>query len=175
MRLQGIAQIMENARAKMLDSTFQQAGNVLNENKNIIREEIQKATSEEVKDIISRLNANKELTSEDIDMIELWIIGDAESYTRIENNFQDWLEEYKRLENVIRNYEGNDCTLSDLFKLHGVIEDAIRVSYDIAYFLENKKRIERFESSVKNATSLGKEARDFLVSILMEKLQSSDY
>lgn len=30
-------------------------------------------------------------------MIERWIIGDAESYTRMENNFQDWLEEYRAL------------------------------------------------------------------------------
>lgn len=175
MRLQGIAQIMENARTDMLDSIFQQAGTVLNENKNIVREQIQKATSEEIKGIISKLNANKELTSEDKDMIELWIIGDAESYTRMENNLQDWLEEYKRLENIIRNHEGKECTISDLVKLHGVMEDAIRVSYDIAYFLENKKRIERFESSVKNVTRLEKEARDFLISILMEKLESSDY
>jgi hypothetical protein len=175
MRLQGIAQIMENARTNMLDSTFQQAGSVLNENKNIIREEIQKATSEEIRVIISKLRANNALTSEDLDMIELWIIGDAESYTRMENNFQDWLEEYKRLENIVRSYEGKECTINDLFKLQGVIEDAIRVSYDIAYFLENKKRIERFESAVKNVTNLEKEAKDFLVSILIEKLESSDY
>ncbi|MGA1842902.1 MAG: hypothetical protein ACMUIU_19980 [bacterium] len=175
MLLQGIAQIMENARANLLDFAFQEAGTVLNENKNIIREEIQKETSEEIKNIISKLRANDELTSEDLDMIELWIIGDAESYTRMENNIQDWLEEYKRLENIIRDYEGKECTLTDLIKLHGIMEDAIRVSYDIAYFLENKQRIERFESSVKNVTSLGEKAREFLINILIDKLGSSDY
>ena len=175
MRIEGIAKIMENARIKMMDSTFQEAGTVLNDNKNIIREEIQNATSEEIKGIISKLKANRALTSEDMDMIELWIIGDAESYTKMENNLQDWLEEYKRLENIIRNCEGKDCTITDLFKLHGVIEDAIRVSYDIAYFLEDKARIEHFESSVKNVTNLGEETRDFLVNILMEKLGSLDY
>jgi hypothetical protein len=175
MFLQGIAQIMENARTNMIDSTFQQAGDVLNNNKNIIREEIQKTTSEVIKTIISKLRVNNALTSEDLDMVELWIIGDAESYTGMENNFQDWLEEYKRLENIIRNYEGKECTISDMIKLYGVIEDAIRVSYDIAYFLENKKRVERFKSSIKNVTNLDKEARDFLISILIEKLDSSDY
>ncbi|MGA1864950.1 MAG: hypothetical protein ACMUHX_07805 [bacterium] len=175
MLLQGIAQIMENARKNMQDITFQQAGTVLNENKNIIREEIQKETSEEIKRIISKISSDNELTSQDLDMIELWIIGDAESYTRMENNIQDWLEEYKRLENIIRNYEGRECNVGDLVKLHGIMEDAIRVSYDIAYFLENKQRIERFESSVKNATSLDEEAREFLIGILSEKLGSSDY
>ena len=175
MLLQGIAQTMENARTNMLDAAFQQAGTVLNQNKNIIREEIQKTTSEDIKMIISKLSANKELTCEDLDMIELWIIGDAESYTRMENNIQDWLEEYKRLENIIKDYEGKECTISDLVKLHGIMEDAIRVCYDIAYFLENKQRIERFESSVRKATNLGKEAREFLISILSEKLGSSDY
>jgi hypothetical protein len=175
MRLQGIAQIMENARANMRDVNFQQAGTVLNENKNIVREEIQRETTEDIKMIISKLRANYELTPEDQDMIELWIIGDAESYIKMENNVQDWLEEYKRLENIIRNYEGQECTISDLIKLHGIMEDAIRVSYDIAYFLEDKQRIERFKSSVKKTSNMGENDREFLINILNEKLDSSDF
>ena len=101
MRLQGINKVMENALANMSNDAFQQVGSVLSNNKNDIREALQKETSTEIKNIIDHLKNKRTISTEELELIKLWIVGDAESYTKMENNFQDWLQEFKRLETVL--------------------------------------------------------------------------
>lgn len=172
MRLEKISVVMENALTRMSEGSFQQAGSILSEYKNNIREELQKKTSSEIQKINEKLNNNSQLTIEDLEMIRVWIVGDADSYTKMENNFQDWLEEFKRLEKVLQNYENKECTKNDLFKLIGILEDAIRVNYDIANFLEKQERIRKFENATKDNIDLN---REMLIKILESKLQSPDY
>jgi len=168
----GVTKAMANARNSMSDDTFQQAGSALSAAKNIVREEMQKETSPRIKEIISKLKSNRQIAAEEIALIKAWIVGDAEGYIKMENNFQDWVSEYERLEIILARYESKDCSPEDLLKLHGVIEDATRVSYDIANFLEQQVRIKKFESAV--ADGLDKNGRDTLVRILTGKLQSPD-
>jgi hypothetical protein len=111
------------------------------------------------------------ISTEELELIKLWIVGDAESYTKMENNFQNWLQEFKRLETVLKEYDNIDCSLNDLFKLHGTLQDAIRISYDIANFLDNKERITKFEKAASNVSNLD---TNLLVRILTAKLQSPD-
>ena len=37
-------------------------------------------------------------------------------------------------------------------EVHGVLQDAIRVAADIAFFLEEKDRVEKFNSAINNLT-----------------------
>jgi hypothetical protein len=171
MRLQGINKVMENALANMSNDAFQQVASILNNNKNDIREAIQKETSTEIKNIIDNLKNKMAISTEELELIKLWIVGDAESYTKMENNFQNWLQEFKRLETVLKEYDNIDCSLNDLFKLHGTLQDAIRISYDIANFLDNKERITKFEKAASNVSNLD---TNLLVRILTAKLQSPD-
>jgi hypothetical protein len=168
-----VTKIMINARNAMSEGAFQQAANVLSEVKNIVREEAQKKTSPEIKKIIEKLQSGSPVTTEEIALIKAWIVGDATAYTTMENNFQDWLSEYERLVNSLVAYENKDCSSEELLKLHGILEDAIRVSYDIANFLEQKDRINKFESAV--ADGLDKDERDILVKMLINKLRSPQY
>ena len=89
----------------------------------------------------------------------------------MENNFQDWLQEFKRLETVLKEYDNKECSPNDLFKLHGILQDAIRISYDIANFLDNKERITKFEKAASDVSNID---TDVLVRILTAKLQSPD-
>lgn len=175
MYLEDIIKNMEDVRAKMSASAFQQLETVLNESINNIREEIQGITSEQIEKIIKKLKDNKSITVDEQAVIELWIIGDAESYTKMENNFQDWLEELKRLEVVLKDYKLKEHTLNDLFKLHGIFEDAIRLTVDITNFLDNEERINRFKTAIKSISNLEKKDRNMLINILSEKLLSPNY
>ncbi len=168
----GVTKAMANARNTMSDGAFQQTGSVLSKVKNIVREEMQKKTSSKIKEIINKLKSHEPISTEEISLIKIWIVGDAEGYTKMENNLQDWISEYERLEKSLANYENKDCSSEDLLKLHGILEDAIRVSYDIANLLEKRDRINKFESAV--ADGLDKDERDFLVKILLGKLQYPD-
>jgi hypothetical protein len=171
MRLQGINKIMENALVNMSNDAFQQVGSVLSNNKNDMREAIQKETSTEMRNIIDNLKNNMAISTKEFELIKLWIVGDAESYTKMENNFQDWLQEFKRLETVLKEYDNKECSRNDLFKLHGILQDAIRISYDIANFLDHKERITKFEKAASDVSNLD---TDVLVRILTAKLQSPD-
>ncbi len=113
------------------------------------------------------------MTNDEIALIKAWIIGDAIGYTKMENNFQDWIDEYKRLENAVADYENKECSPEELFKFHGILEDANMVTYDIAYFLENQDRIKKFETAVSGG--LEDRARGFLAKTLLNKLGSPDY
>lgn len=174
MILSGVVEAMENAQKNALGDAFENAGKVLNDNKNRIREEIQKNTANEVKSIIAKLHKKQPLTTEDMETVELWIIGDAESYTKMENNYNDWLKEFTRLKDVLKSYEQRECSATDLFRLQGLLEDAIRVSYDIAHFLEDKERIDRFKNSLMVRSYLDESDRKVLANMLTSKLQSPD-
>lgn len=167
-----VTKTMANAKETMSEGAFQQAGSALSEAKNIVREEAQKKTSSEIKKILNKLQSDEHISAEETALIKAWIVGDADEYTKMENNFQDWISEYERLRKSIVSYENKDCSFEELLKLHGILEDATRVSYDIANFLENKERIKKFETAV--GDGLDKNERDILVNVLIGKLQSPD-
>lgn len=174
MRLKGVTSEMASARDAMTDHAFQRSATILNQNQNSVRETLQHMTSGDIRQILDRLQSGKAPTPGDLDIIKLWIVGDADSYTRMENNFEDWLEEYARLEDILKEYEEKDCDAKDLFRLQGILEDAIRVSYDISNFLEKQERLARFEATVKDKTDWDRDSLEFLVGILTEKLYRSD-
>lgn len=168
-----VTKTMANARNVLSEGAFQQAGGVLSNAKNIVRETAQQKTAAEIKKIINKLISKDSITNDEVTLIKAWIIGDAIGYTKMENNFQDWLTEYERLEKSLMAYENKDCTPEELFKLHGILEDANRVSYDIAYFLENQDRIKKFETAI--AGGLDNNGRELLAKTLMRKLESPEY
>ncbi len=169
MKLQ-ITKSMSNALTAMSEGAFQQAGSLLSDAKNAIREAMQQETSPKILKIINELENQKDLSMADMEILRTWIIGDAISYTKMENNFQTWIDDFKRLEAVLRSYEDRDCSGEDLVKLDGILEDAIRNSYDIANFLEKQERVKKFEAAI--AGPLGREERKLLVTVLKTKLQS---
>lgn len=168
-----VSKAMCDAVNNTTEGAFQGAGAILSESKRFVREELQAETASRIKDIINKLSDNSQISAEDIALIKLWIVGDAESYIQAENNLNDWLGEYKRLAGVLEGYENRACNTEDLFKLEGLLEDATRVSYDIANFLEKKNRINNFQLAVLDG--LDKEERDILVDVLKGKLTSKEY
>lgn len=163
---------MAEARNVLSDESFQRVGSVINKVKNEVREAVQEITAPQIKSIISKLRSNKSITDDEIALIKAWMVGDAIAYTKMENNFQDWLSEFERLEKSIADYESKECSAEELLQLHGILVDAGRVNYDIAYFLENQDRIKKFENAVSGG--LSERGKEFLAGMLLEKLQSPD-
>lgn len=133
-----VTKMMRNAKEAMSDGAFQQAGSALSDAQNIVREEIKKRTSADIINIINKLQSNDSLSIDEISLMKAWIVGDATGYIRMENNIHDWIDEYDRLKNSLVDYENKDCSSEDLLNLSGILEDATRVTYDIANFLEKK-------------------------------------
>lgn len=160
---------MKNAQSNMTAEKFMLVAGLLSETKDAAREEAQNITSVKIKDTVQKLKRREPLSSEDIHYLRLWIIGDAESYTGMEESFQEWLAEFKRLEGILEECETKKLTLDDLFRVHGILEDALRIAADIGNYLEKKERIVKFETAIGDEKNLD---REILVNILETKMKS---
>ena len=99
------------------------------------------------------------------------MVGDAEGYVKRENNFQDWLEEYRRLMDVIAAWESKTGSIQELVEVHGVLEDAIKLADAVAHYLEDRERVARFEKAM---TSMNAEDNKFIAGMLKSMLTSPE-
>ncbi len=165
--------IMQNALSQMNEGSFEQTAAILNDTRNLVREELKKQTAQKINAVIKKLSGDDALTPEEISLIELWVVGDAESSANLEDDFQDLITEYKRLSAALVNFENKECDVNDLFKLLGLLEDASHASFDIANFLEKKDRINRFKSAV--SSGFDGEQKTYLAEFLNGKIHSEEY
>ena len=63
----------------------------------VIKETFEEKLRDPIERLVGKLNRDEYLSSEEIQLIEKWVIGDAEFYTKMENNLIDWISECKRL------------------------------------------------------------------------------
>lgn len=169
MQFQGVTQAMSKARAAMSDEEFQGVASRLNNAMNGVREAMQSATAVRIGEIISKLRNERPITTDELALARTWIIGDAESYALMQRDFERHMEEFTRLEAVLRQYEQRQNSVDDLVDAHGVLEDAIHLSYEIAKFLEHKERVTNFEKAVADPGHLDQQA---LADVLVRKLHS---
>jgi hypothetical protein len=165
-----MSRIMEVSAQSSTDD-LEKVGAALAAARNQVREAIQDLTGPQMEAIIKKLERGQPLTPEEQGYVRAWIIGDAESYTRLENHLQAWLQEFKVLQSAVQGYEGREVTVENLSGLHAVLEDAVRVASNIEAFLEKKERIERFESSIQG---LDKKDDPFIIDILKRQLESEE-
>ena len=125
-----------------------------------------------MRQIIRKLESNESMTLQDIALIKIWIVGDAMGYEKMENNFQDWLTEYKRLAIALAEYEIKNCSPEELMEFHGILEDATRLSYDLSNYLEKHDRVKKFQASV--AHGIDEKGRALLLNMLSAKLNSPE-
>jgi hypothetical protein len=161
---------MGDAQSGLTSEVFMRSHGLLSDGRQGVRERIQEITAQRMRTIVNKLEGPDSLSGEDIACVKLWIVGDAESYTLMENNFQGWLNEFERLRGVLAAYANKNLSPEDLAKLQGILEDALRVSADIANFLEKKERIKKFNEAIQDSASLD---REILKHILESKLKSS--
>jgi hypothetical protein len=169
--LKGMSQVMKQAEAGNRADQYAYAATELVKAKNKVREAIEQATFSAVQAIITKLENNQPLTEAEKQTVRLWVVGDAEGYVKMENNFPDWLAEYRRLVDAIAEYEGKPGSVPALVEVHGVLEDAIKVADALAHYLDDKERVARFENAI---THLNAEDGKFIAGILKSMLASPE-
>jgi hypothetical protein len=169
--LSGVSQMIAVAAASAAADKFSEAGRALVKARDQIREEVQKLTASSMKPIIHKLEKNQPLSLEEKDLVRAWIVGDAAAFTKKENDYRKWLEEFRRLGEALRNQETLPTSLLDLMEVHGTMEEAVRLAGDIQFFLEEKERVARFEQAIQN---LSASEAELLAGILQEKLSSPE-
>ena len=139
---------------------------------NDLRELMQSETSEEISAIIGKLETNATITDADMELIRLWVVGDAKSYVQMENDYLDWLDELNRLFLVLRDLQDKQLTIENMGKISGTARDAIRVLGDIIYFKQQEERITNFENASKDLDS---DNKFIIADILKQKLASDQF
>jgi hypothetical protein len=169
--LKGMSQAMKKAQADNTSESFGYVATELVKSKNDIRQAIEQATAGTVAAIIGKLENNQPLTDAEKQTVELWVVGDAEGYVKMENNFQDWMQEYRRLMDLIAAWESKTGSIQELVEVHGLLEDAIKVADAVAHYLEDRERVVRCENALSN---LNPEDYKFVAGLLKSMLASPE-
>jgi hypothetical protein len=169
--LKGMSQLMQQAQASNESEKYGYAAVELVKSKDKIRAAIEQATVGTVVGIIAKLEKNQPLTEEEKQVVRLWVVGDAEGYLKMENNFKEWMEEYRRLQDVIAGYEDKAGSLQEMVEVHGVLEDAIKVADAIAHYIDDKERVTRFNNAM---TDLNAQDNKFIAGMLKSMMSMPD-
>ncbi len=169
--LKGMSQAMKKGQADNTSESYGLVATELVRSKNEIRQAIEQATAGAIAAVIGKLENNQPLTEEERKTVKLWVVGDAEGYVKSENNFQDWLKEYRRLMDVITAWESKTGSIQEMVEVHGVLEDAIKLADAVAHYLEDRERVARFENAM---SSMNSEDSKFIAGMLKSMLNSPE-
>ncbi len=136
----------------------------------LVREQQQAMWSREAKETIRRLECREPLTPPDHDVIRTFIVSDAEHYLDQENNFGDWLNEFRRLIDEMGK-RANTVDRESIGVLRGVLKDANRLVPAIRNYLEEKQRVQKFDLP---QGDLDKQTCQLLARLLKEQLTSKN-
>src|SRR3989339_1634542 len=169
--LKGVSQAMKQAQADNTSESSNYVAAALVKSKNSIQQAIEQAPAGAVAAIIGKLENNQPLTEAEKQTVKLWVVGDAEGYVKMENNFQDWLKEYQRLLDIIAGWEGKTGSIQELVEGHGLLEDAVKVADAVSHYLEDRERGTRFENAMR---TLNAEDNKFIAGMLKSMLESPE-
>jgi hypothetical protein len=136
-----------------------------------LREQMQAATAAQVTSLISLLKADGPIEAKELELIRLWLVGDAEYYVKTENDFPAWLAELERLLGVLRQLRSEAVTPPTMARMEATVQDARRVAGDIAFFQAQQERVRSFQTAT---SKLNREDKQTLAELLERKLGSED-
>jgi len=135
-----------------------------------VREVQQSLWASQAKAAIRSLERGEPLTEADREVIRAFIVSDAEGYLAHENNFADWQRELSRLMDDLSR-RANQVDRNTIADLRGVLQDAIRLVPDIRNYLEERRRVEKFEAALDDPD---KPSREMFARLLTEQLRCTN-
>jgi hypothetical protein len=166
--VQALRQLSERALREQSADDLELVEQRINELDATVREWHQSLWASELKSAMRHLEGDQALSEPDAHAIRAFLICDAERYLKQENNFNEWVQELRRLLCEIENRLGT-ADRESIADLRGVIKDAVRLVPDIRNYLDERRRVALFEQGLKN---LDAPARATLVRLLRDQLYS---
>ncbi|HEY3245813.1 MAG TPA: hypothetical protein VGM03_20900 [Phycisphaerae bacterium] len=136
----------------------------------LVREAFQALVAAEARSAIRRLKNGDPLTPGDFDVIRALLISDAQAYLKHENDFENWLRELTRLTGRIGEFANADMPES-LCDLRGIVLDAVRLVPDIRNYLDQQRRVERFERALLEMDST---SRKLMAELITEQIETRE-
>ena len=179
---------MDDEISQNLDGITIKLGSVLNEfdAKEIksamapideLMKDIQKTVDNKLRDpaerLVARLEQDEDLTLTDIEVIKKWLVGDSESYTRIENNLIDWIAECKRLLTVLKHYKTEEILddENNLLALGALLTDLKYTLTDVQRYSKAMNEVDKLKSMACGGTP-NAETKKKLSEMIKKKLDT---
>jgi len=169
-----IDKLQEDCQAALTSGTgsaYSRLSTILEELGGYFQDYMQGLTEDAIRDVIRTLRHGEELKQEDLNLLRLWIIDDAQRYIQGEYNFDEWQKTLRGLLSRISRYKGREADVATSAELRGLIRETARSVADIFYYLQQKDRIVRFEQVSRD---LGPKERSLLIGLLEQKIKSSE-
>ena len=144
--------------------------------RNHVRESLQANLREPITDIIKKLEKDEPILVEDLRIIEKWLVGDAQYYTEIENNFQDWKNECHRISKILNNYASSEQVEDEttMFRLNALLTDLEFTLNDVIRYVYSLDRVKSFGQS-SSSGEISREEKKALAKLMERQLYSSDF
>lgn len=168
--IHGLKDAAANALSNQSTDDFEAFERYLSEVEAYAREIQQSLWANEARATIRRLEKGEPLNNSDHELLRTFLVSDAQAYLKNENNFQDWVRELERLIDNLGT-RVNTVDRQSIADLRGVLRDAIRLVPDIRNYLDEQRRVERFEQSLK---SLDADSRKMLLRLLQDQLRNTN-
>ncbi len=152
--------------------TYSHLSAVLQDLDVLLQDRMQKLSYENIAQVIRKLKDERDLSPEDIEQVEHWVIGDPAAFNQIESKFLVWQNELKRLIALINQHQKDEPDVSEIMTLRSMIKETLKVLAEIALFRQNQERVQNFQKSI---NKLNFDERDVLVRLLEKKIKSWDY
>jgi len=136
-----------------------------------LREQMQAATVEQITPLISVLEADGPVGAKELELIRLWLVGDAEYYVKTENDLSAWVAELDRLLGVLRQLRSEAVTPTTMARMEATVREALRVASDIAFYRQEEERVRSFQNATNQLT---RDDKQTLARLLARKLSSED-
>jgi hypothetical protein len=108
------------------------------------REFLQAQTKEEMREVIHKLDSGQSLSPEDAALIRSWIIGGAEDYLRLENNYPEWKAELGRVVEQLEHFIGQETTLENAQTIRALAEDGLVVLTSLLQYRDKEEQVANF-------------------------------
>ena len=170
--MDALIQEFGNAFKKEDHSSYSKLSIIASDMEQLLREHVQDETLSEITKIIRKLSSGDELSPQEVAFVRLWLVSDAESYLRHENNYRDWLQEIGRLYHEILGFKNINLDVERSLQVRSLLLDLMRTLGSINFFLQQKERVVRFEESIKQ---LDDDERRLIIDLLKSKMKSDRF
>jgi len=120
--------------------------------------------------LVQKLRKAQPLTPEELNTLQLLVVGDAKYYLKYETDFDHWKSELKRVVAEISKLQATDLDVEGLMHLRALCREANRFLPDISFYLEQKERSQKFEEATRG--SIDQYSGKFLADIVQEMMSS---
>jgi hypothetical protein len=121
--------------------------------------------------VVEKLEDGAPLAAAEQDMLQLFMIGDAQYYVKYENDVENWKNEVKRLVEEIRRLQASGLTeLDSLMHVRTLCREAMRILPDLAFYFREKEHVRKFEEAIRGA--IDRDTRRLLANLIKEMLAS---